>query len=267
MSTVAVTGVGAIIGYGLLRSFRASGRPLQLVGCDIYPDAVGQAWCDVFEQAPPTASDSYLDWLEALLRRHRVTLLVPGIEQDVQRFAAARQRLEACGCRVALNDAALIELASDKWAMHEALARIDDAVRIPSRLDGSFDQLSAEFGLPFILKPRRSYASKGLVRVSGRESFEPHRRLLGEALMAQPIVGSDEEEYTVGVFGDGAGGIAASITLRRRLAADGSTAKAWVRQEPSLAPTVAASSTSSPAGLSPPCSQATMSSKARTCRS
>ncbi|MNL32650.1 carbamoyl phosphate synthase-like protein [compost metagenome] len=41
------------------------------------------------------------------------------------------------------------------------------------------------------------------------------------------------------MFGDGTGNICASITFQRSLAADGSTAKAWVRNDESLDQTVA----------------------------
>ena len=64
MKTVLVTGVGAIIGYGILRSLRKTKNKVRLIGADIYPDAVGQAWADDFVLAPPTSSDNYLDWLE-----------------------------------------------------------------------------------------------------------------------------------------------------------------------------------------------------------
>ena len=56
MNTILVTGVGAIMGYGILRSLRSTGRKLNLVGLDIYPDAAGQEWCDVFEKAVPVAN-------------------------------------------------------------------------------------------------------------------------------------------------------------------------------------------------------------------
>jgi carbamoyl-phosphate synthase large subunit len=92
--------------------------------------------------------------------------------------------------------------------------------------------------VPFLLKPRRSYASKGLVRIESHEEFEIHAKRLGEHFMAQPMVGSDQEEYTVAVFGNGKGSVCASIILQRRLAPDGSTAKAWVRQSKSLDDTV-----------------------------
>lgn len=239
MSTILVTGVGAIMGYGLLKSLRAAAPEAILVGTDIYADAVGQAWCDHFLQAPLTAAPEYATWLLDVIERLQVDLLIPGIEQDVHWLDAHRDLLAGSRCRVALNDTRLIELTRDKYAMDQALLAVEDDSRIPSHLAGDFASLSAELGLPFLLKPRRSYASKGLVWVREARDFTPWAALLGEILMAQPIIGSANQEYTVAVFGDGRGAACASITFLRSLASDGSTAKAWVRHEPTLDAVVA----------------------------
>ena len=53
MTTVLVTGVGAIIGYGILRSLRQTSRPLRLIGTDIYRHAV---WPGVDRRFCPGAS-------------------------------------------------------------------------------------------------------------------------------------------------------------------------------------------------------------------
>lgn len=234
MITVMVTGVGAIIGYGLLRSLRASMPDVRLVGTDIYSDAVGRAWCDTFEQAPYTANPDYLDWLHRTVERHQVDLIIPGIEQDVHQFSDHRERILGFGSRLVLNNPDLINLSRDKWAMHERLLALHDTSRIPSYLVGDYAMFAEQLGVPFILKPRHGYASKGIVRIGSQADFDVHKIRLGHHLMAQPIVGSDDEEYTVAVFGDGTGGVCASITLQRRLASDGSTSKARVREDERL---------------------------------
>lgn len=239
MTKAMVTGVGAIMGYGLLKSLRAADPTIRLLGTDIYDDAVGQAWCDHFEQAPLTADPRYQDWLLRMIERYRVDLLIPGIEQDVHWLDEHRDVLAASGCRIVLNDARLISLSRDKYAMDQALLAHEDDARIPSHLTGDFASLSLQLGLPFLLKPRRSYASKGLVWVREERDFTPWAPLLGEVLMAQPIIGSASQEYTVAVFGDGQGGICAAITFQRSLASDGSTAKAKVRHDASLDAVVA----------------------------
>ena len=228
MRTVMVTGVGAIMGYGLLKSLREADPSIRLLGTDIYDDAVGRAWCDVFEQAPLTADEGYGQWLLRVLELYQVDLLIPGIEQDVHWLSDHRALLRQARCKVVLNDRRLIDLSRDKWAMDQALVSMGDPCRIPSVLGGDFATLKASLGLPFLLKPRRSYASKGLVWVRQEQDFAPHARLLGDFLMAQPIIGTAAQEYTVAVFGDGQGGAGAMITFQRSLASDGSTAKARV---------------------------------------
>lgn len=234
MTTVLVTGVGAIIGYGILRSLRQTSLPLRLVGTDIYADAVGQMWVDDFVQAPRTSDSNYLGWLSRTISDLQVDLVIPGIEQDLYCYASNRALFRELGVVVVLNDERLMNLASDKWLMHEELRRINSPARIPSYLSGDFPTLADSIGVPFLLKPRRGYASKGLVKVSSPDEFAAYSRGLGTRLMAQPIIGSDEEEFTVAVFGDGSSEVKASITLRRKLAADGSTAKAWVASHASL---------------------------------
>ena len=83
-----MTGVGAVIGYGIARSARASRYPLQIVGMDLQEDAVGQAWCDRFERALPAGAPDYPQFLQNLIRKHAIELVLPGIEQDVARMSA-----------------------------------------------------------------------------------------------------------------------------------------------------------------------------------
>lgn len=239
MTTVMVTGVGAIMGYGLLKSLRAAAPSVRLIGTDIYDDAVGRGWCDAFEQAPLTAAAEFGEWLVDTLTRHEVDLLIPAIEQDVHWLSDNRALLATLSCQVVLNNQHLIDLSRDKWAMDQALVALGDDSRIPSQLSGDFQSLKATFGLPFLLKPRRSYASKGLVWVYEECDFTPHLALLGETLMAQPIIGSAAEEFTVAAFGDGIGGTGPTIAFQRSLASDGSTAKARVYQDNSLDEVVA----------------------------
>jgi carbamoyl-phosphate synthase large subunit len=231
--TVLVTGVGAVIGYGIVRALRRLAEPPRIVGMDIYPDAVGQHWCDAFVRAVPAADAAYVDFIRQTVATHRVDLILPGIEQDVARLSAERLALADCGARLALNSAELIETAADKWLTHQALTAAGwPAIR--TRLDGDFCELKKELGLPFLLKPRRSYASKGIQRLQTEGDLEYWRGKLGDEFMVQEIVGSDEEEYTVGVFGYGDGTGSRQIAFRRMLSGEGATAKAWVETSPSL---------------------------------
>lgn len=239
MKTVLVSGASGIVGYGALRSLRKHDVPLRLLGTSIYPDSVAPAFCDLFLLAPATSAPEYMDWLDATIRQNAVDLIIPGIEVDLYKWAEQRDRIEVAGVKALLNDITLIELCRDKWLFYQHLVSAHIACAIPSSLAQDFDQLQAQLGIPFLLKPRNGFGSKGIVRVHSREDFMPHAQFVGITLMAQPIVGSDEEEYTTSAFGDGEGNIVACMTLKRRLSKDGYTEKAIVTSSEPFKPAIA----------------------------
>lgn len=231
MKTILVSGASGIIGYGILRSLRKAEKDLRLVGTSIYADSIAQAFCDVFEQAPRTEDDAYIEWLLEAIERHDVDLIVPGIEQDVYKWCIHREEIEASGTHMVLNRTELILLSQDKWEFYKALNEFGLPYALETSLTADFHLLATRYGLPFLLKPRRGYASKGIEKVRNIGDFLKHQQNIGPVLMAQPIVGSDEEEYSTSAFCDGAGGFYASMTLKRKLAKEGFTEKAEVVQK------------------------------------
>jgi carbamoyl-phosphate synthase large subunit len=236
MARILVTGVGAIIGYGVLKSLAEAGH--HLIGMDIYADAYGRHLAADFVQAVRTDDPAYPDFLARTLKHQRPDLVIPAIEQDVERFDSLRDLFADLGMACALNAAELIRLAADKWVFHEAELSAGLSP-IPSLVSDDFDLLAATLGLPFLLKPRRGYAGKGMVEIGSTEGFAPYRPGM-DRYLAQKIVGSPDEEYTVGAFGDGEGGFTAQIQMRRRLSGEGATLKAEVVEDAGLAARVAA---------------------------
>ena len=239
MRKVLVTGASGIVGYGVLRSLRRSGLDLFLVGTSIYEDSVAPAFCDVFEQAPPTNDEGYLEWLLATTRRYHIDLLVPGIEIDMYKWAEHVRDIRAAGAIPLLNTRELLDLCKDKWLFYQRLKKVGLLCAIDSSLDKDFEILAARFGLPFLLKPRRGFASKGIVRVTGLDIYREHVQDVGSKLMVQPIVGNDAEEFTTSAFCDGKGSYLTSMTLRRKLSRDGYTEKAEVVDMADFAATIA----------------------------
>ncbi len=233
---ILVTGVGAIIGYGVIRSLRMTDRRLNIIGTDIYEDAVGQAWCDEFVQAPYAVSDEYLGFLSDLILKRDVDLAFFGTEQEIQRCTSCQGDIDPMIYqRLVLNDPRLLELSNDKWVTREALiARGLEHLAIPSVIDGSYRSISASWGDTFLLKPRRSYASKGMHVVHDESEFTFYKERMGSQFMAQKLVGDAEHEYTVGVFGLGDGTHAGMIQMQRKLSQEGATAKAKVVFEDGL---------------------------------
>ncbi len=224
-----VTGVGAIIGYGIIKSLRKSKYDVQIIGMDIYDDAIGRHWCDHFVQAVPANAPHYPEYIRSLVDRYNIDLIIPGIEQDGFRLAKESAQFHDLNVKLALNRHDLIDMAADKWLTFLELEK-HDFPAIPTYIEGEFTELSAALKLPMLLKPRRSYASKGIQKIYSQTDFEYWKTKLEDNFMIQEIVGSDDEEFTVGAFGLGDGTISQQITFQRKLSGEGATSKAQIIQ-------------------------------------
>ena len=228
MKIVLVSGASGIIGYGILRSIKKSSPAIKLIGTSIYDDSPAQGFCDVFELAPKSNDPSYIDWLTQMIKKHGVSLIIPGIEIDMYLWMQRSEAIAATGVKMVLNRPDLVSLCADKWHFYQHLIQFEHDHAIKTSLLQDFDELEQILKLPFLLKPRSGHGSKGIVKVDSRETFSRHRSRVGSELMAQMFVGNDDGEYSSTVFGDGNGGFCASISLRRKLSASGFTDKAEV---------------------------------------
>lgn len=121
-----------------------------------------------------------------------------------------------------------LAFGADKLRLSNALGDAGPPA-IPTRLvaaDVGYDELAQALGCPFIIKPRRGSASKGFAIVSGPSDWGGISR--DGSLIAQVLVGTADEEYTAGVYGDGRGSCAATIVMRRWLGREGNTVRAEV---------------------------------------
>ncbi len=228
MKTVLVSGASGIVGYGVLRALKKSGKHLRLIGTSIYDDSVAPAFCDIFELAPRTDDPIYMEWLLSTIRKHQVDLVIPAIEIDMYKWVEHLPEIQKSGAIALLNNVELIHLCKDKWVFYENIAAAGMPCVIESSLCKDFDELKSRFGLPFLLKPRRGFASKGIVKIDCYDLFLRYQKDIGPILMVQPIIGNDEEEFTTSTFCDGNGGFYAGMTLKRKLSTDGYTEKAEV---------------------------------------
>jgi carbamoyl-phosphate synthase large subunit len=225
---VLVSGASGIVGYGILRSLRKSGKALKLVSTTIYEDSVAQGFSDIFEKAPLTTESGYMEWLLRVIRKHEIDLIIPAIEADMYAWVDQIPEIQKAGASAVLNDIGLIALCKDKWNFYESLKAHHSPYTIESSLSSDFAGLVSRFGLPFLLKPRRGFGSKGIVIVDGLQTFLKFQPEVGNTLMVQQIVGDINEEFTTSAFCDGNGGYYCHMTLKRKLSRDGFTEKAEV---------------------------------------
>ena len=109
--TILVTGVGAVIGYGIIKSLRQAKQPVRIIGMDIYADAYGRSLVDEFVQAVPAASEAYLPFVQKVVADHKVDLIIPGIEADL--YALWRHK-GSIATQIVLNTDRAIDLSRSK---------------------------------------------------------------------------------------------------------------------------------------------------------
>ena len=238
MKTILVSGASGIVGYGILKSLRLSNESFKLIGTSIYDDSIAPAFCDVFELAPSTSNKNYADWLINVVSTYDVDLLFPGIEIDMQVWPSLQKKIQEQGAKACLNSPKLITLCSDKWKFYQRLRNLNLDYSIDSSIDNDFSILKEQFGLPFLLKPRKWNGSKNIIYIHDENKFNEIKKQIGSNLMAQPIIGSDLEEFTVAIFGDGNGSFTAIIAMQRTLSPFGFTEKAAVVCEKPFIPVI-----------------------------
>lgn len=236
--TVLVTGVGAIIGYGLIHSLRNSKYDCRIVGIDIYRDAVGQKWCDVFVPGVLAASDEFIDFINTLVEKEKIDLVIPGIEQDLKALIENYDRLNPRATYV-LNNKALYKTFDDKLLTYKYLEGIADLIPYLEYSPDLYEKAKEAFGLPFILKQNISYAGKGVAVIRDKKEFDYYIDKFGPETTAQKKLETKDREYTCAVFGLGDGTFVNPICLKRELSQEGATKKARnVPIEPALQETL-----------------------------
>jgi carbamoyl-phosphate synthase large subunit len=223
--TVLVTGVGAIIGQGIVKSLRQCRQSIRVVGIDRNPHSIGLYLVDVFYAKPvgDESSQDYLAFWRRILLSESVDLVLPGLEVDLFFLNEHRKFLDAFGAILGLNSVNLISLARDKWLMGLELPEV--GLRpIPSILSSDWNECTDMLGIPpLLLKPRQGNGSRGIVRLYNENDFIYWVGKSPGNFMIQKLIGSDDEEYTAGAFGFGDGDSLPPIIFRRRLSAAGNT--------------------------------------------
>ncbi len=230
MYNILVTGVGSIIGYGIIDGLRKSTIPVSITGVDIYDDAYGAVIADHFEKGVRADAPEYIDFINQVVDQYKIDLIIPGIEQDLYAMWEHRDKIST---KVVFGNELCMQMAKDKLFTFEYLYEKNIRL-IPTLHHCTFSECRDKFGLPFLLKPILSSASKGIELIRTEEEFDFYSRRAGGKCIYQKIVGSMEEEYTANVFGDGNGGLFDVIILKRKLSGEGATSKAVYTDNPLL---------------------------------
>lgn len=233
---VMVTGAGALLGQGILRSLLASPLAPRVVALDPSPLAAGLYWVPDRALIPMAKDPAYLDVLGSLLDLHRPDVLLVGTDVELLLLAHHRHAIESTwGTRVVVASPEVVGIADDKWLTVQFLRShhfpAPDSC-LPSEDGAAEDALVERVGFPLVVKPRVGARSVGVSVVRDRDALNQAVRYAPSPVVIQECVGVPEEEYTAGTLTFD-GHCDASIVMRRDLR-DGNTYRAWVDDYPEV---------------------------------
>lgn len=232
MNKIIVTGAGAVLGQGIIKSLRSASFPCRILALDPNPLSAGLYWADQAMIIPMASDPSYLQVIEDILEREKPDAVLVGTDVELAVFAENRMAWEKrFNTHILVSDPNVVEIADDKYATAQFLKRNNLSFPETALADDreELERLIADVGFPLIVKPRRGARAVGVSKVDSRDELE--QTISGRSdLVVQQLAGPDDREFTAGVlFFDGE--VKASIVLRRDLR-DGNTYRAYADDYP-----------------------------------
>lgn len=228
---IVVTGAGALLGQGIIRSLLNSSLPFEVMAVDSNPLSAGLYWVPQRRLVPLAADPAYAARIEELIEETRPDAILIGTDAEVKVFAAKREEWERrYGTKIVVSSPSVVAIADDKYLTFKFFR--DNGFDAPdSCLPGEEKALIDRVGFPLIVKPRIGARSIGVHLVRNRDELARAIQVV-ENPVIQEHVGTERDEYTAGTLTFG-GKCLASIVMRRDLR-DGNTYRAFVEERPEI---------------------------------
>jgi carbamoyl-phosphate synthase large subunit len=224
---ILISAICGDIGSSAVRSLREAAK--KIIGCDMKSYSPVSHLVDKLYKAP-AASDTtnYIAFLKEVIIKEKIGFFLPISEPEIEVLNSRRNELEVLGVKLLLNNQKILGIFLDKLKTVKYLESLN--IKIPKTKFLSDDIHS--YGFPVIVKLRKSCGSKKVWKINEPHELEYFRQKNDDSLLIQECIGSDEEEYTTGVFSDG--NIVSSITFWRKLGFGGLSVEAIFADEPFL---------------------------------
>lgn len=227
MKNVLVTGAGALLGQGILRSLDYSNNPYYVVSADPDVRSTGHALAKKSYVIPLANEESYLGRIEEIIVKEEIHIVFIGTDVELPLFAEKKDYLERkYDLKVVVSGTGAVAISNDKWLTAEFLRKNGFPYPISALTTdpGQIEHLRNNAEYPFIAKPVDGARSKGIKTINNEGELMEVCSYRNN-LVVQEKIGEDEGEYTTGcIVTDGK--CVAVVSLIRDLR-DGNTWRAY----------------------------------------
>ena len=221
MHNILITGVGGrSVGSGilhsLLRSESSTKNKWNIHVCDADSFCWGLYLTPHSFVAPMANDPQYIPFLAEYINKNNIEAILPGTEIEAQILLQNYQKIP---CKIIANDLDLMPLMMDKFLAEKKMKELGvDFIETAPLKDWKI--IAEKFGFPLIVKPTKGTGgSRGLNIVLNEEElmniFDTYTQ--AQAPCVQPYIGTENDEYTVGVLSDKDGNLIDSIVMKRKL--------------------------------------------------
>ena len=229
MIRILVTGVGSLLGQGILKSIQDSSLDCNVTGTDYFPSAVGLYWVDKGYILPdilkPEIKDS--EWIDALINvinQEEIDIVFPGLDFEIPILAKNKSAIEKkTGAILLVSSKEVVKIGDDKWETVNYLK--NNGFNYPnSSLENTVESFIQSNPFPLIVKPRFGHTSENVFIVKNKKELNEAVETCDKPII-QEYIQNSEKEYTCGAtFIDNE--ILTLISLRRTLK-NGNTQQAF----------------------------------------
>jgi carbamoyl-phosphate synthase large subunit len=199
--TVLISGAGTATCQSVIKGLRSQDEySVRIVTVDMNPENAGRYFSDAFYSVPAAGDESFLPRLLEICRQERVDLLIPIVDYEFNKLAAARRAFAEVGCRVVISEPRVIQICNDKWASFKFFRQHGLATPmtwLPEQID------AAKLSYPIFIKPRlMGRGSIDAYRVNSATELATRLAAIDQPLLQEFIRG---KEFTVDILCDFAG--------------------------------------------------------------
>lgn len=200
MRNILVTGAGALLGQGILRSLNYSQNKYNIISADPDVRSTGHALANKSYVIPLATEDQYLQRICEIIEKENIHILLIGTDVELPLFAKEKEFLEnKYKVKVVVSNEEAITIANNKWLTAEFLRK--NGFPFPySALTSEKEQiqkLKGNASYPYIAKPVDGARSKGLKIINNDSELEEVCSYTNN-LVVQEKIGEEEGEFTTG---------------------------------------------------------------------
>jgi len=231
---VLVSGAGALLGQGILRSLKDCDKQYHVMAADPNPLSAGLYWQNDRFLLPMAADSKFVGELIKLLNEARPDVFIPGTDTELPILARNKRLIEDnTQTKILVSDEEVIEISDNKLATAEFFENC--GFSFPMTADQNDESGVTKIinarGFPLIIKPTRGARSIGVVLVHDRKQLDQELANCSDCIV-QEYLPNTQGEFTAGaIVFDGI--CDAAIVMKRDLR-DGNTYRATVFNDENL---------------------------------